>query len=72
MKYEVLRDTFGFKNFFWNKGEIVDVEDGEKPSLNFKPLEPINLEKESEPKVSSEQTINLPAPKKRGAKKFYS
>lgn len=47
--YVVSEDCFGFRGRYWNKGEKVELEEGEKPPRQFKPVKPVaHLEPEQQ------------------------
>lgn len=49
MKYRVLRDCYGFKGAYWEKGQLVDLSDHETPPSHFEPLEkPMVAEKQNQ------------------------
>lgn len=37
-KYKVIRDTHGFQGRYWNQGDIVDLDEAEKPPRHFVPV----------------------------------
>ena len=39
MKVRATRDSFGFRNTYWYKGDITEIQKGEKMPRNFEPLE---------------------------------
>lgn len=38
-KFVVEKDCYGFRLRSWKKGEIVEVQEGEKPPTQFTPLD---------------------------------
>jgi len=53
MKYLVLRDCYGFKKRYWNKGTVVELDASEKPPHQFQPIAEAPKPKEPEKELKS-------------------
>lgn len=53
MKHRVIRDCFGFRNQYWEKGAEVHIEKGEKVPEHFEPVGANASESSSEPKAQT-------------------
>lgn len=51
-RYEVLKDCYGFRNSFYEQGQIVEADPKENPPKYFKLLDG----KEAKPKTAQEET----------------
>ena len=55
-KYQIVRDCYGFKNRYWEKDEIVILEDNEMPPRHFQLIENIRKQtKDKEPDESKDK-----------------
>lgn len=61
-RYEVTVTTFGYKSFYWEKGQIVELADDERPPEYF-----FRLISEDAPKVEAVPSVSkkVSRPKKK-------
>lgn len=52
MKYRVIRECYGFRNRYWEVGEVVDIDPKENPPHHFQPIG----QPKQEPKKDQEET----------------
>lgn len=56
--YRVARDCYGFKGGYWKEGQIVELEDDEKPPYHFQKVDEKGRVIESEKKDRSADTYS--------------
>lgn len=63
MRYEVLKDCYGFLNRYWEKGQIVSFGDNEVPPPHFKCLDSPLKMSEPQAQMPEDPIVNRPGRK---------
>lgn len=62
MKYRVVNTCYGFLNRYWEKNEVVDLDESLKPPVHFLPIK--DEPKEAEPALAEQVQKEKPKQKK--------
>lgn len=69
MRYRVVSSQYGFKNRFWQKGTIVDIDEKENPPDNC--FMPLSGKPRPQPITETEIKDKTPS-RPRGRQKYYN